>query len=746
MRRREFLKLAATSATGAVLFTGCGSIGDANPEHEFKIESPVRNPNDLLYGRDNWYATAAPLSIGGYGIIVRVFEGRAKKVEGNPDFPVNLGRSCAKAQALVQEVYHPDRIGGPLRLAGQRGSGQFQVIEWEEALGQVADLIRQAPDSTLLITEPLNGALGAIVEQFVQTTGIQHASLEPDERVVLREAMRRVFGVDTLPTLDLANARFLLSFSADFLHTWISPVQFARAYGAFRQGRPDVRGTYYHVGPRLSGTAANADRWFPVRPGAEGLVALSMAQVMLEEGLVEGEGAEPFFQALGLTPEQLGADFAPDRVADAAGLTAEQIRELAHAFAEQRPSVAIAGTSAAATTNGLFNLAAVFALNYLVGSVNSEGGLILNPASPLPDELPANRGGDPYSQWVNIAQQIAGGQIRTVLVHRANPVYSLPPASGIQDALRGAGSVVSFSSFLDETTMLADLVLPDHTALEQWGLVVPEPGPGFEIVAIQQPVVNPFVNTRAFGDVLIQIASQLGQALPWPSQEAAVRALADGLRGLGRGNVEAEQPNEYFVTMQTQGGWWDEEARAEEASPQAPTAPANPEFAGDPGQFPFYLLPFPSDSLGYGEFSHLPWLQALPEPVSTNVWGTWVELNPRTAQDIGVETGDVVRVVTPQGSAELPVYVNPAAMPDVLSVPMGQGHKAYGRYAEGRGVNPLELVAPQAERETGALAWVATRCRLELTGRRMRIARFEGQFPAFQLEEFPIIQVTRPRT
>ena len=746
MRRREFLKLAATSATGAVLFTGCGSIGNGNPESEFKIESPTWNPNDLRYGRDNWYATAAPLSVGGYGIIVRVFEGRAKKVEGNPDFPINLGRSCAKAQALVQEVYHPDRISAPLRLAGQRGSGQYQAVGWDEALGEVAGLIRQAPGSTLLITEPLNGALGAIVEQFVQATGIQHASLEPDERVVLREAMRRVFGVESLPSLDLANARFLLWFSGVCLHNWISPVQFARAYGAFRQGRPDVRGTYYHVGPRLSGTAANADRWFPIRPGAEGLVALSMAQVMLEEGLVEEANAEPFFQALGLTADQLASQFASEQVADAAGLTAEQIQELARAFAEQRPSIAIAGTSAAATTNGLFNLVAVYALNYLVGSVGSEGGLILNPGSPLPDELPAHRSGEPYSRWVELGQQIAGGQIRTVLVHRANPVYSLPPASGFQEALRGAGSVVSFSSFLDETTMLADLVLPDHTALEQWGLVVPDPGPGFEVVTMQQPVVNPFVNSRAFGDVLIQLASQLGQPLPWPSQEEAVRALSDGLRALGRGNVEAEHPREYFVAMQTQGGWWDEGARAEEASPQAPTAPANPEFAGDPGQFPFYLLPFPSESLGYGEFSHLPWLQALPEPISTNVWGTWIELNPRTARDIGVETGDVVRVVTPQGSAELPVYVNPAAMPDVLSVPMGQGHTAYGRYAEGRGVNPLELVAPQTERETGALAWAATRSRLELTGRRVRIARFEGQFPAFQLEEFPIIQVTRPRT
>lgn len=467
--------------------------------------------------------------------------------------------------------------------------------------------------------------------------------------------------------------------------------------------------------------------------------------MLLEEGLVGEGGAEPFLRAVGLSAEQVASDFAPEAVAGAAGISAEEIRELAHAFAEHQPAIAIAGTYAASTTNGLFNLVAVFALNYLVGSVGREGGLILNPGSPLPDALPANRSGDPYARWAEIARQIANGQITTVLVHRANPVYSLPPASGFREALANAGSVVSFSPFLDETTMLADLVLPDLTLLEQWGLVVPDPGPGFEIVAVQQPVVNPFVDAWAFGDTLIQIAARLGQPLPWSSQEEAVRALADGLRGTGRGNVDAGHPREFFVTMQTQGGWWDEGARAGAAAPQAATAPASPEFVGEPGQYPFYLLPFPSDTLGYGEFAHLPWLQGLPEPISTNVWGTWVEINPKTAEDIGVETGDVVRVVTPVGSAELPVYVNPAAIPDVLAVPMGQGHTAYGRYAEGRGLNPLELVAPQTERETGALAWGATRCRLEVTGRRMRIARLEGQLPAFQLEEFPIVRVTRPQ-
>ena len=744
MRRRDFLKLAAVSSTGAVLFTGCslGTIGDGDPAHEFKLESPVYNPNDLRYGRDNWYATAAPASLGGDGLIVRVFEGRAKKVDGNPDFPTNRGKSSAVIQALVTELYHPDRVASPVKRSGDRGSGQFQPLNWNDALAQVANAIKAAPQATLLITEPLNGALGAVINAFVKATGVQLATFEPDERIVLREAMRRTFGVATLPTLDLANANFLLDFGADFLHGWIAPVQFARAFGQFRQGRSNARGLFYFLGPRMAATAANADRWYAIKPGSEGLIALAMAQVILSENLADSTGSNAFLQALGLTRQQLDQNFTPEKVADAAGISADQIRTIARLFAQRKPSIAIAGTTAAAHTNGLFNLVAVFALNYLVGSVNTQGGVILNPPVPLGDQLPAHQNGTPYTTWVQLSNAIKSGQIKTVLIHRVNPVYHLPPASGFADALRNAGTVISVGTVFDDTALLADIVLPEHTLFEEWDIVVPDPGPGFPALTLRQPVVNPFVDSRAFGDILIQIGKQLGASMPWESQEAAVRALADTLRQRGGGNITASDPREYFMIMQTQGGWWNEQQKVTSTpQPSKATAPANPEFAGDSGQYPFYLLPFPSGVVGYGQWSHLPWVQGLQDQISTIAWQTWVEVNPKTGEQLGIGTGDIIRIETPQGSIEVPVYINPAAPPDVLAVPLGQGHTGGGRYAKGFGANVLNVVQPATEKETGALAWAATRCRIAKTGRRARISQFEGAVPAFQLEEAPIVQL-----
>lgn len=751
MRRREFLKLVAASTTGAVLFTGCG-IGDGDPETEFQLEMPVLNPQDVVFGRDNWYATMSQTCTCGCGVLVRVYEGRAKKIEGNPEFPTNgnltlpgsYGATCARAQAAVQEVYHPDRVASPLR-ATSRGSGTFTQVSWDEAMTELTDALNAArgtAGSILLITEPLVGPQGQVVAQFAETVGARHVAFEPDERVVLREAMRRVFGVETFPTIDLPNTDFLVSFSADFLHTWISPVQFSRGYGEFRQGRPDQRGTYYHVGPHFSGSASNADRWLPIQAGTEGLVALAVAQVLTSSGAVDAGRASQIYSGINLD------DYAPDIVAAQTGLTAEQIVDLAQQFGNGSPSVAIAGTAAAAQTNGLFNLTAVFALNLLVGSVGVPGGLQLNPPSPFGDDVPAFGSGTPYRDWADIINDMNSGAIDLVLVDRSNPAYGLPSVSGFQAALGNVGKVVSLVSVPDDTSTYADLVLPVHTGLESWGLMLPDPGPGYQTVGMQQPVVQPFVDSRQLGDVLIAAANAIGSPLPWATTEEAVKAGVEYLNGLNRGNVDAPDAKTFLVTMQTQGGWWDtgNTGPAAPSAPPTPTAPAEPEFAG--ASDGLLLLPFPSNSLDYGQAAHLPWMQALPDPISSNVWTTWVELNPTTADRFGVTTGDVVRVVSPDSSlkeAELPVYVNPAAMPDVALVPMGQGHTGFTRYAEKRGVNPLELVAPQTDSETGALAWGATRITLETTGKRVRIPRLEGQVPAFPVEGQPIVQVVPPK-
>ena len=291
---------------GAVIFKACGFDAEEN-----LVESPVNLPEDLVTGTDNWYASTCRQCPAGCGNIVRVMEGRAKKIEGNPNHPLSRGKLCVRGQAGVQALYHPDRIAGPMRRSGPRGSGQYERISWNDAEAEIVPHLQNTQaDRVLLATEPLRGRLAMVTKRFVEALGIRQHSFETLERSTnLKAAMRQVFGVEQLPEFDLENTNFLLGFGADLLETWLSTVRYNRGYGHLRQGDNRERGTFVHVDSRFSMTAANADKWVPVKPGMEGIFALGLAYVIIREELGDKAAADAMTGGRGF--EAL-ASFAPN--------------------------------------------------------------------------------------------------------------------------------------------------------------------------------------------------------------------------------------------------------------------------------------------------------------------------------------------------------------------------------------------------------------------------------------------------
>mgnify|MGYP001607730681 CR=1 FL=1 len=750
LTRRRFLQLAAGSTAGAALFVACKF-----PATELMVQGPAQMPEDLVTGLDNWYATVCRQCPAGCGIIVRVMEGRAKKVAGNPNHPLNQGKLCARGEAAVQALYHPDRLAGPLILKGPRGSGQYERVSWPEALDETVTRLKRLrerveADTVVMITEPQTDHLALVIDRFARSYGSDYLAYEPLEDVTLRAGIRRTLGQQRLPDLDIEHTRFLVSFGADFLSTWLSPVRYGRGYGEFRQGERD-RGTLVQVDSRFSLSAANADVWLPIRPGSEGALALSMAQVIVGEGLGDLAAARAIF---GDDPGQVLAAYRPDEAEKATGIPAERIRWLARSFANRRPSMAVAGGSASAHTNGMFNVSAVFALNYLVDGIGKSGGVIPNASPALPD-LPELRAA-PFSEWQKLAERIRGGQPRPVkllLIHNANPVYGLPPSVGMADALKKVPDIISFSSFMDETTAFADIILPDHQPLESWGSRTPDPGPGYSTIGFQQPVVRPLLDTAAFPDVLLTIAEELGgsvkEALPWDTFRDVLRDGAAKIYDSRRDSFKPTSFEAFWNGVLQRGVWWDD-IDARNRYTRSGVAPsrldmdgAGASFQGDEAEYPLYLVPFSSSSLREGQGAHLPWLQALPDPVTTVGWQTWVEISRATARELGIEEGDIVSVESPAGTLEAPAYSHPALPPGIVAIPLGQGHTAYGQYASQRGSNPMSILAPAVDKGTGALAWAATRVRLRKTGRSLALPKFEGPVEAFLLPESELFQVER---
>ena len=718
------------SAT-AVVAAACGV-----PEKELLVQSSIEMPEDMVTGLDNWYATIDRQNRAPLGVVVRVMEGRAKKVEGNVDYPVNRGKHNAVAEAGLQGLYHPDRIGSPLIRTGERGEGKWEQLSWTDAVSRVAEQLGAASgEETVLITDPVTAHIGLVVGRFVQELGAKHMSYEPLERTVLKASMKQVFDQDAMPDFDIENAAYILSFGADFLNTWESPVRYARGYGHFRQGENRKRGKLVHFDSRFSMTGANADEWVYVKPGYEGEVALAIANVMIGAGLPDSPALH---RITGQGSNRL-ASFTPEAVGSRAGVDPEKIVRIARDFLEHPPGLAIGGGSAGAHSNGLFNLNAIYALNHLSGSVDQLGGVTFNPSPPISD-LPTAPDATSFSDFRDLAGRMNGGQVKALLVRNADPFYGLPENTGIARASFNVPLIVSFSNRFDDTTMLADIILPENHYLEDWGTDIPDPGPGYQTIGFQQPVVRPFfeprgphLGTKNFGDVLMTLAQVLEKDLGLDADnfKGLLENDARRLRELDRGSVRAANDKLFWNTILQRGGWWDTNARGETHDPRSgeysfPTAAQTPSTGGSGN---FHLIPFETTGITDGSGADLPWLQATPDPITTATWQTWVEINLKKAEELGIKEGDVVEVTSEQGSIEALAYPHPGISPDVVAIPVGQGHKGGGRYSKDRGANVLSILSPVTESETGALAWAATRVNVRPTGEWIRLPKFENTAP-----------------
>lgn len=751
MERRDFLKISAAGSATAAL-EGCG-----NPDHQLIRFIPEE---DMLPGIATWKPSICTQCPAGCGLLVRVMQGEAevirhgqlglikmglaKKLEGNPNHPINQGKLCPRGQTGLQVTYHPDRIRTPLQRTGPRGSGQFKEISWDDAtkllVSQLSPLYSDKQRSGLaFLTSPLRGQRAKIVASFADAFKYSRRFVFAffDEAGVCA-ANATSFNQPSLPTVDLAQANYVLSFGADFLGTWNSPVAQSVGYGTMRKGRPGQRGKFVHVESRLSQTAANADEWIPCKPGSEGLFALSLAYVILHEKLrpsVAVTTVDGWSQGL--------PDYAPEKTADETGVPTGTLTRIARELAANSPAVVLIGGTAAAQTNGVFNGIAVNALNALLGAVNKTGGLqfpepwkapqapVPPPPIPFPPGIEVKLTTAAENVWSSSVaiQLVANGALldpdssKVLLVYGANPLYAAHPDVHVREALEKVPFIASFDSFINETSAYADLVLPDHSPLESWLDDLPVSG-GRMVASLAAPSMSPLHNTRAMPDVLLDVAQQLGgdlaKSLPWKTYDEALKASFTEIYKT-QASKEAKDADEFWQKVQDQGGWWSADVKlATLGAPKYPGPPRKktlPQFDGDPSQFPFHLLPYASQLWYDGSLAHLPWMQEAPDPISSVMWGTWVEINTQTAAKLGIAQGDLIEVASQHGTLQAPAFPVPGITPDCVAMPVGQGHTNFTRYASNRGANPISILAPLTDSETGALAWAATRVKITRIGK-----------------------------
>jgi molybdopterin-containing oxidoreductase family iron-sulfur binding subunit len=709
--RRTFLGIAGGAAAAGIA-AGCSP----KPATQ-KLVPWLVPPEEIVPGTPLYYRTLCRECAAGCGVTARTREGRAVKLEGNPEDPIGRGALCARGQAAIQALYHPDRFKGPLR----RGpDGRLAPISWDDAEDALAKAIAAAqakgPGRIRLLTRLEPGATGAVQRAFLAAAGARAGDrvvLEPLDPEPLRAAGNALLGTEGLPVVDLSDARSVVAFGADVLETWGSPVELTRQLAEARGRLGPDRARLTWVGPRLALTGVSADRWLRCRAGGELAVALGVLRGLTEPGRVAGVPPE-----VGALAPQL-ARLSPDALAARAGVAWPEIERLARELARRRPSALLAPGPQSQGPDATQLAAVVLLANLALGNV----GRTLRYDPGPPEDRPS-----PAAEVQALLAAAAAGEVDVLLVHHVDPVGTLPGALHADAALRKVPLVVAFALRPDPTAEHAHLVLPDHHTLESFDDVVARAG----VVNLAQPVMTPLADTRQAMQALMEVGAKLPKPASFPSTEpydVVIARVADQVKA-ATGQAPADPTPVQRDALQRGGYWWQPPPapppglKAGAAEPFLALPPERPAAAGEVD-----LVVFPTTLRGDGRGADLPWMRDVPDALSTVSWSPWLEVSPALAGRLGVRTGDLVAVATSAGRAELPAYVFPGIRDDAVGVPIG--------------TEALALVPATAAPGAG-FAWAGARCTVARVGRRTRLPVLEGSPYQHGRDIVPVVTAAAP--
>jgi molybdopterin-containing oxidoreductase family iron-sulfur binding subunit len=693
MNRRTFLKIAGM---GSISFAfGCSP----PPKNLF---SQVQAPDDMVVGKATWYASTCRECPAGCGILAKNREARIVKIEGNPLHPINKGKLCMRGQAALQGLYNPDR----LKTAMLKENGKWQSISFAKAesilKARAAEVGKKGADRVRLLTETVGSSLMDLFAATLKNLNSRPPLVfEPYAYESLKTANDKIFGVDGLASYHMDQADILVSFGADFLETWLSPVEYAWKFKAMHEFIDGNKNLFFQISPCQTLTGANADHWLACKPGSESIIALGLVRQALDIG--KGKFLPKSFQEF---LNKATAPFSQAMVLEQSGIQLELYEKLIiQLMGAGRPLVLGTGTGASGP-NGLQTNLAVNLLN-----------LLLDPKLKLIDftnrhrvEQAARR-----SDILDFFSSLQNDSVDLLLLNNVNPAFTLPTASQVKQALAAKDLfVVCFSNFMDETAELADLVLPVQMPLETWD----EYSGKQLLVSTLQPAMGKLTKASHVADVMLSVGFEDNPPAK-NYKDYLITNLAES-----RGITDEIQ---WLTTLQ-QGGNFDLPIKA--AKNQKNPRPKN--LADilmkkyEPPQSDIALAAMPSIRFFDGRGANKPWLCEIPDPLSRIAWQTPIYLNPKTAGANGIKQKDIIELQSEFGRLEAAAYESELVSPGLAVMYIGQGHTAYGRYAKDTGANPWQLLSADVDPDSGGASLNLAQITIKKTGRTQKLASTSG--------------------
>jgi anaerobic selenocysteine-containing dehydrogenase len=755
LNRRTFLKLSAFS--GAAI--GANQILRASSTH---ATLPLQKTFE-----EKWIATSCLNCPARCGIRVRVVNGKAVRITGNPYSLVSEGKICPRAHVGLQVLYDPGRILSPLKRGNkEKGKGidpKWVPISWNQALNEVTQHLKSLRDVAqphkLLLFSGLNTVSSEdVIARFANAFGtpnlISGNGLDSETE---KSGNWMADGHYTSTAYDLDHTNYILAFGADMLESSRPLARFLRKWGKLRREKPN-RTKVVVINPRYSLTAARSDEWIPIHPGTDGALALAIANVIISENLYDTDFVNRWTTGFDSYKKLVLGQYSLEGVSKLTGIPSETIQRIAREYAQTKPALALRGRESINWPEGSHTSYAIFCLNALVGSIDAPGGIIYqeNPRYrnlPHPNDDDVARRGKNYPRidfrgtdrfpaaevvTNQIPESVSKGlpyPIEMAIGFNSNFNMVAPGTERWDDALRKLPFFVHLSPFISEMALYADLVLPSTTYLEEWGYDDSPPGSGFAEARIKQPVVKPLGESRSMIDIIFEMSKRLGGE---PAHSFA--NMGDHSEGFVKFRTETLMP---WKELLVKGVWVgkDYHYRKYDRIFQTPSKKfefysgnlkslvskmrkgaekdfdylphyKEAEFLGEKEKYPLILLPYQPLMVIENGSQNYPWAQEIFLPMDGVGWETLIEINSETAKSLKLRDGNVVWVESPFQKIKARLKCSEGVHPVVVVIPSGQGHYSYGKWQKGIGVNPNEIIGVDYDHISGQAAFFNTRVKV----------------------------------
>ncbi|UOR05726.1 TAT-variant-translocated molybdopterin oxidoreductase [Hymenobacter aerilatus] len=608
--RRDFLKLMGFGIAAATL---------ASCETPVRKAIPYLNkPQEVDPGIANFYASTYFTGQDYNSVLVKTRDGRPIKLEGNPESPLTRGGLSARAQASVLSLYDGARLQ---HFAIDRKKADKAKVD-NEIRAKLAQAGRIAIVSPTIISPSTKKVIAEFAARYPNTEHVQYD-------VVSASGLLQANG-GILPSYNFGQANVIVSLGADFLGTWLSPVEFAKQYAATRKVSSDKKtmSRHYQFETAMSLTGANADMRVPVKPSEMGAVALA-----LYNAVVGGGGGSYKNATLAKAANELKAN--------------------------RGRSVVVSGS------NDPNIQALVAAINQSLGNVGTTVDLA-NPSL-------VRQGSD--ARMTQLVNDIKNKSVGAVIFYNANPVYDHPMGADIAAALPGLPLTISLNDRLDETGFLCKYAVPDHHYLESWNDYEPKRG----YLSLAQPAISPLFATRQAQESL----------LVWAGNNTSyydfLRAQWRGVLGTSGFQAAWDKAVHDGVVMGSASPAVTPVTAIDAAA--AAAALSAPAKSGE-----VELVLYEKVGVGNGSEANNPWLQELPDPVSKATWGNYVCVPYDMAKANGWEQNEVLKVTAANGkSVELPLLIQPGQAKGTVAIAIGYGRQRTGKVGDKVGANALPL-------------------------------------------------------